>query len=165
MSSTIIFACLLAAATGALMLMMLRPMTQIAKLTLLATVALFLTAQVVPPAEYDHDYNGELIVLRTTRAAVAEACHSAVTGDRATTLGCAKITGYNKCTVWIASDDQQRGWNYNLVLRHEVAHCNGWKHDEHGKTITPQIIQRRLEEWCDNDPYLLMCNEKRHRAK
>ena len=132
----------------------------IAKFTLLAAAALLLTAQ-VPPTEYDHDYNGDLIVIRSTRAAIAEICHSPLTGDRSMTIGCAKITDYNKCTVWIATDEQLRGFNYSLVLRHEVAHCNGWKHDEHGKTITPQVIQRKLEEWCDNDPYLLMCNEKR----
>ena len=133
----------------------------ICKITLLCAAALLLTAQVIPPAQYDHDYNGDLTVIRTTRAQVAQACRSMLVPGRALPLGCAKFTGVNKCTVWIATDDELQGWNYSLVLRHEVGHCNGWKHDEHGKTITPQVIQRRLEEWCENDPYLLMCNEQR----
>jgi hypothetical protein len=24
----------------------------------------------------------------------------------------------------------ERGWNLNLVIRHEIGHCNGWKGHE-----------------------------------
>jgi hypothetical protein len=48
------------------------------------------------------------------------------------TLGCA--LRYTKggedysCHVFIAEDDilKPTGWNYNLVLRHELGHCLGW---------------------------------------
>ena len=31
----------------------------------------------------------------------------------------------------LLTDDElaQRGWDYNIVLRHEIGHCNGWHHD------------------------------------
>ena len=134
----------------------------IARITLILAAALLAQAQ-VPPSEYDHDYDGELTILRTTPATVLDACFSVIDHNRSSPLGCAQIKSTNpkKCTIWIVTDDKLRGFDYSLILRHELAHCNGWRHDKNGKTIIPLTIERKLEEWCDNDPYLLMCNEKR----
>jgi hypothetical protein len=35
----------------------------------------------------------------------------------------------HKCTIWIVTDAELRGYDYDIVLRHELDHCNGWQHD------------------------------------
>jgi hypothetical protein len=32
----------------------------------------------------------------------------------------------HKCTIWIVTDAER---DYDIVLRHELGHCNGWQHD------------------------------------
>jgi hypothetical protein len=41
------------------------------------------------------------------------------------------------CNIYILEEGAMkgRGWNFNLVLRHELAHCNGWKGHEGGKKV------------------------------
>jgi hypothetical protein len=36
------------------------------------------------------------------------------------------------CTVYIANDItlQAAAWSYEFILRHEIGHCNGWKHSD-----------------------------------
>jgi hypothetical protein len=77
-------------------------------------------------------------------------------------VGCsqAKLTPPRKCTVWIMTDEELRkaGWDYNIVLRHEIGHCNGWRHDEDGKTIeTDPQKPKNPQGWCVVDPSLWMC--------
>ena len=86
---------------------------------------------IVPPSEYDHPYDGELTLLRVPESMIANKCASAIKpGHRP--LGCAQIMSRmpNRCTIWIVTDAElkERGWSYELVLRHETGHCNGWHH-------------------------------------
>ena len=95
--------------------------------------------ELVPPAEYDHPYTkGPLEIIRIP-----------VAGDRLTEmigpcrkerLGCAQPTN-TECKVYIVADEyiarndqamKRLGIDYNIILRHEVAHCNGWPYDHPG---------------------------------
>jgi hypothetical protein len=85
--------------------------------------------RILPPPEYDHDYDGELTILRTLEPVVYRACRTVIKPGRSP-LGCSQRMAPRKCTIWIVTDEElrQRGWDYNMVLRHELGHCNGWVH-------------------------------------
>src|SRR5262249_52979859 len=47
--------------------------------------------------------------------------------------GCAaKSLDLKKCSIFASSEElaKSKGRNFALMLRHELAHCNGWKHPE-----------------------------------
>src|SRR5262245_38051904 len=93
------------------------------------TIPPFLT---MPPVEYDHPYEGELILRREDEPTVRERCrHQMIPGNVA--LACSQRWSVGKCQVWIVTDDvialhaKPRGWTYEMILRHEIGHCNGWR--------------------------------------
>jgi hypothetical protein len=82
----------------------------------------------LPPKEFDHEYHGTLTVfpiIDLTMLNFPPGCH--------TTLACAYADwrGPNTCAIWIAGKDEieYQGWNYDIVMRHEIGHCNGWHHE------------------------------------
>jgi hypothetical protein len=84
---------------------------------------------VVPPPEFDHPYDG---VLKVTTARdqnhVRELCPKA-NFSLGVALGCAHVqTG--SCWIILAPDAATHFGE--LVLRHEIAHCNGWPADHCG---------------------------------
>jgi hypothetical protein len=85
---------------------------------------------ILPPLEYDHDYQGEVRVVRTPE----EFRNFFVCRMQThTPLGCARVNGRDGvCTVFIAPDDvlARYGDTYSDVLRHEIGHCNGWANHE-----------------------------------
>jgi hypothetical protein len=94
-----------------------------------------------PSAKYDHPYTGELTIERIDSAeafGTPERCRTV----EPLRLGCAMTAGdLSRCRVYIASDSHLKtlypsaevrklfGINYETVLRHELAHCNGWPSD------------------------------------
>src|SRR5262249_5805108 len=123
------------------------------KITLLATQWLLLSAQTLPepyyrprpltpdyveylrsrnylpPAEFDREYKGELKIVRGSQQELRAACpNSFKPGNNA--IGCAKRIFDVMCTIYILNDAglQSIGWDIEIVVRHERAHCNGWKH-------------------------------------
>ena len=112
------------------------------KVTLLATQWLLLSTQsvpldvkweqgVLPPKEFDHEYDGELKIQHMIAEDIDELCRGAVRdGQRA--LACTRAFYGNpkSCTIYMMTEDDlaRLGWNYNIVLRHELGHCNGWHH-------------------------------------
>jgi hypothetical protein len=81
----------------------------------------------LPPAEYDHPYNGKLTVERTT----AEKIKDGICGfPGSNTVGCTFAYQFS-CSVFIADDAAlaARGVTFDTVLRHEIGHCNGWPSD------------------------------------
>jgi hypothetical protein len=79
-----------------------------------------------PPPEFDHPYTGKLTVYRVDQTAIEQFCQG---NSGNIVLGCAQPEA-NSCKVWIVNSDvlAQYGRNFEGVLRHEVAHCNNWKH-------------------------------------
>jgi len=125
------------------------------KITLLATQWLLLSAQTLPepiykprpltpdyvkwlrsmnylpPPEFDREYKGELKVIRGSQGELRAACpNSFKPGNNA--IGCAHLPreGF-PCVIYILNDIglQSINMDYEVVVRHERAHCNGWHHD------------------------------------
>jgi hypothetical protein len=85
----------------------------------------------LPPAEFDHEYAGVLTVHRGTQQEMLAQCPSK-SNPGYYSLGCSRrFFDGATCVVYIAKDImlQAAGWPYDLVLRHELGHCNGWHHD------------------------------------
>lgn len=82
----------------------------------------------LPPVEYDRYYDGLELIIRIADDLLFE-CGL----PRETTMGCAKPRG-NTCTIILREDAFIRslGWTTAIVLRHEMAHCNGWPSNHPG---------------------------------
>ena len=95
----------------------------------------YLQAQILPPKEFDHEYDGKLTIIHMIPEDIYKKCRSAITdgGVVATApLACAQrnYDGPGTCTIWIMTLPAltRFGWDYNFVMRHEIAHCNGYRH-------------------------------------
>jgi hypothetical protein len=81
----------------------------------------------LPPPQYDKPYNGELEIQFFSNAAdVDQACKG-----KGESIGCTWIPADHKpCRMFLATEElaKRKGKNYAFVLRHELAHCNGWRH-------------------------------------
>jgi len=99
--------------------------------------------QQLPPKEFDHEYDGELTIKCMIEEDVYRECRLGVKPGHGRPLACARAyrelppsstspMGMPKsCTIWMMTkDDLERlGWSYDIVLRHEIGHCNGWHHN------------------------------------
>src|SRR5262245_25407272 len=85
---------------------------------------------VLPPLEFDRPYAGTLTVVRTD--VMPSACPKPDPGKPI--LGCAVPNGRDWCVVHIALDSTlaAAGISFEIVLRHETGHCNGWPNDHPG---------------------------------
>ncbi len=86
----------------------------------------------MPPLEYDYPYSGTLTVIRADRGMLERLCPKT---SLPLTLGCNyRYAKSNECHVYIAKDEllAGTGWTYEIIFRHEVAHCNGWGGDHKG---------------------------------
>jgi len=86
---------------------------------------------ILPPPEFDREYDGMLTVVRGTQQQLREACPNSFKPSNLA-IGCAKpMFGGGTCIVFILNDAglQMIGWDYEIVFRHERAHCVGWHHD------------------------------------
>jgi hypothetical protein len=79
---------------------------------------------ILPPLEYDYPYQGKLTVQRVdTIEELIVVCST----TRKWLLGCAR-PGTTSCQLILVRDEviRQYGWTTELMMRHEVGHCNGW---------------------------------------
>jgi hypothetical protein len=80
-----------------------------------------------PPAQYDHPYAGALIVHRINKPDVWLQCSDMGRQDvREDVAGCAQV-GDEACTIYLATKTHRAP--VADILRHEIAHCNGWASD------------------------------------
>jgi len=88
----------------------------------------------LPPPEHDRPYTGVLTVIRGTQDELRAQCPIFRPYNWA--LGCSpvRMNRSTHCIVYIADDATLKaaGWRYDLVLRHELGHCNGWRHEAYG---------------------------------
>jgi hypothetical protein len=93
-------------------------------------------AQVLPPPEYDHPYDGELIIARDVPPLLMRLACRTFTGPFLAPTGCAgrDRPSPGQCTIILApvSYVHHIGWRYDYTLRHEIGHCNGWPKDHSG---------------------------------
>jgi hypothetical protein len=87
---------------------------------------------VLPPSEFDREYDGELEIIHKIPEDIYRTCQSAVrNGHRALACSRAFLGNPKACTIYMMTENElaRLGWDYNIVLRHELGHCQGWKHD------------------------------------
>jgi hypothetical protein len=83
--------------------------------------------RMLPPEHYDHPYNGELKIVRhETLADIQAACPTI-----AAPLACAKVLSASQCEIHLPPDYMYPRYSVtaDVIMRHEIGHCNGWKHD------------------------------------
>jgi hypothetical protein len=98
---------------------------------------------VLPPIEYDYPFEGSRLIIQRGNKDVMEAqCPKQAT----LTMACAQRQAgtpegqpSDYCRIFIADDAllheriKTRGfWDYDIILRHEIGHCNGWSSSHFG---------------------------------
>ena len=94
----------------------------------------------LPPAQYDHAYDGKLIIGRVQSSAeVRQHCPAAQWAPGFDAACARRLTDYPICYVVMLEDKEliARGFNPAHVLRHEIGHCNGWN-GNHAGGIDPR---------------------------
>jgi hypothetical protein len=113
----------------------------------------------LPPVEYDKPFAGTYSEIRVGAVIMATVCPKT---PWPVTLGCAIhntkrdstgeriVAPATECVVYIADDDilARAGWSYDILMRHERAHCHGWPQSHPGarmaftKKEEPGILPR-----------------------
>jgi len=92
-----------------------------------------LQEQILPPKQFDRDYDGELELHHMSAQDVIRICGPAVKTPGRQAIACARafLGVPNRCIVFIMTESElaRRGWSYDIILRHELGHCHGWHHD------------------------------------
>jgi hypothetical protein len=89
----------------------------------------------MPPPEYDKPFTaGPVIVVRGDEKLMSQLCPKT---SFPVTLGCRVFLSNvpNSCFIVIAKDDILKtygGWTYEMVHRHEIAHCSNWSANHPG---------------------------------
>ena len=83
---------------------------------------------VLPPLEYDHPYDGELVTVTAESTDEVRVLCPAVPFKSGWPLGCSRLASSNRCVVVLAREDiiVAYGWTLDIIKRHEIGHCNGW---------------------------------------
>lgn|SRR5262249_6737494 len=86
----------------------------------------------LPPAQYDKPFEGQLEIQRFSSS---EDLLRICKGEGIGVACSARLADGTKCWMFIATDKiiEKRGYTLAIVLRHELGHCNGWKHDKKDK--------------------------------
>jgi hypothetical protein len=128
---------------------------QMLKTTIIAVLALSMLASaahaknvkrsILPPPEFDHPYVGKIKVIRDSAWSLP--CRPRSLSSR---LGCAYPPDETdeECVIYLAErgEIEEAGYTENAVWRHEIAHCNGWKHY---RTLSgdPQFDKQLDKQW------------------
>ena len=95
----------------------------------------------LPPAKYDVPYEGQLEIFYYQNLETAGICDPGA-------LACARPTSdHKRCVISILSPEAAKrlGINYAFSLRHELGHCNGWKHPKESKKFQEGEIWKEAE--------------------
>jgi len=87
--------------------------------------------QMLPPKEFDHEYDGELTIKYLIPQDIRRLCNPALKTKGQNALACTRADfAPKRCTIYMmtAQELERLGWTYDIVLRHETGHCNGWSH-------------------------------------
>jgi hypothetical protein len=81
----------------------------------------------LPPAEYDKPFNGELEI---QRFATSEDIQRVCKGEGVGIACSARAVDGTKCWIFVVANNviEKREYSLATILRHELGHCNGWKH-------------------------------------
>jgi hypothetical protein len=86
-----------------------------------------------PPAEFDRPYTKTLTIIDAKDADEVKKAR----GNVPATMGCS-LRWADRCTIVLAPESIMKsyGWTEEHVLRHGIAHCNGWHGDHRGWSLT-----------------------------
>jgi hypothetical protein len=84
----------------------------------------------LPPAEFDHEFTGKLVILREdTHAFLRHVCRDVPNAIACSYRTYDSISGETlSCLIMLGPEAH----NDERVMRHEMAHCNGWPGDHPG---------------------------------
>jgi hypothetical protein len=90
---------------------------------------------ILPPPEYDHPFAGKLVIIRALGAGdTIWMCPKPALGMTMTL--CTLPLGPSACVIFqmpeVEKETIKLGWTLNILMRHEIAHCNGWPADHPG---------------------------------
>jgi hypothetical protein len=115
----------------------------------------------LPPAEYDHPYGGELKIIRVASQIAAKAACPNIPR----VFSCALVAP-QKCVIFLLSDEglKELGFNPEYVLKHEIAHCNGWPGNHRGaRTEAEYERAHQVDAEAAKAPSLSLSEEQRKR--
>ena len=91
----------------------------------------------LPPPEYDHAYPGTVVVYYASdQADMRYKCNRTDLWEAIPLFGCSWAANDKHPCLIVVGDEPtliKWGWTRNIVLRHEIGHCNGWPQDHGGK--------------------------------
>jgi hypothetical protein len=83
-----------------------------------------------PPDKFDHYAGAVTVIEHTTERELRAVCGLSPEGVLA---GCATIRTSKSCLIHLGPPQSYTPWlTRNMLLRHEMAHCNGWPPDHPG---------------------------------
>ena len=91
---------------------------------------------ILTPIEFDHPFAGTVkIEIVATRNDLKTFCSIAFIAGL--TLACSRRHGDVLCHIVIVDERiiKEQGWTRELMLRHEIGHCNGWPGDHPGQRV------------------------------
>jgi hypothetical protein len=80
----------------------------------------------IPPPEFDQAYKGELVIVdNLDEETIRKMCRVS-----RFVVGCRVEEDSKRCVIALATPHlvEQGGYTIERLLRHEIAHCNGWRH-------------------------------------
>jgi len=89
--------------------------------------------KLLPPEEFDHPFDGTVSVWIVTQDHIRRHHCPRAKFSMGVALACSqKIAG--TCYIFKVPDDEikQIGFDPDIVMRHEIGHCNGWGSDHKG---------------------------------
>ncbi len=94
---------------------------------LLSTITATAGTPLVPPKKYDHPYYGLVTIFKFDKDNISKECSAVYNKPvRRDAAGC-QFFDDKGCDIYLALKTKRA--QVHEVLRHEIAHCNGWKHD------------------------------------
>src|SRR5215510_14585858 len=87
----------------------------------------------LPPLEYDHPYNGTIYLYQAdNQTDMRVKCNRPDLPPSVPLFGCSWAANKDHPCVIVVGDMatiQRWGWTRNIVIRHEIGHCNSWPAD------------------------------------
>jgi hypothetical protein len=85
--------------------------------------------KMLPPPQF-FQYWGDYEIHRIPIDEVTILCKNALKQPGQRAVACS-MWRQGKCIIFISNerDLDDAGWDYDIVLRHEMGHCAGWRHD------------------------------------
>jgi hypothetical protein len=104
-------------------------MIRLATVLAIAATAAGAGTPLLPPAEYDHPYAGTVDLYLVDGSNTWAECrrYGGMKGIPFKVGGCAWVAEDGTCVVFVAMRSKRAP--VEDIIRHEVAHCNGWPAD------------------------------------